>query len=374
MSTAAALVPKKVKAPGSLASYVVLRRRVRETLLWGRQKIEEARVRTYWETGWWIKKHILLNQFRADYGRRVLLRLSRDEDISESVLHRCLLFSEKFPDIFPKPILARGPKSFGDPRQISRKSLAGRLVWSHFRTLLPLEDDKLRLQLAQEAARKGWSVPQLETQIKSSIAGEKSGTKSSRTAQDSPPKDARLKPKKGEVFTYRILKDGGVLALDQGFAKYWNLSEGEAKQFSEGDIVRRPPGGKMEKLKNGSRALLYTYEAEVVRIVDADTIWMKIYLEGRGGPPWVKEKLRLRDLDAPELKTPEGRAAKKFVEETAAGKQILITTTKPDKWDRYLTDVFLTSSHGETLYLNNLLIEKGHARLKTDWSLNDWEG
>jgi hypothetical protein len=28
----------------------------------------------------------------------------------------------------------------------------------------------------------------------------------------------------------------------------------------------------------------------------------------------------------------------------------------------------------EGIYLNNLLLETGHARLKTDWSLGDWEG
>jgi hypothetical protein len=60
------------------------------------------------------------------------------------------------------------------------------------------------------------------------------------------------------------------------------------------------------------------------------TLWIKIYLRPR---QWVKQKLRLRGLDCPEPNTPEG-----MVPKTTA---ITINTTKPDKYDRYLADVFL---------------------------------
>ncbi len=354
------------KSSGPLASYAELRRRVRETLLWGQQRIEEERVRTYWDTGWWVKEHILLNRLRARYGEEVLRKLSRDEGVSESVLDRCKQFAEKFPRLFPKPISAARQKSLLSSYPASKNDIKTQLTWSHFRTLLPLEDDKLRLRLARRAERHGWTVQELEARIKSLRKS---------LPQPRSPLSGRafLKPKKGELFTYRIIEDGGVLALDQGFAKYWNLSPGEAKRFLEGDIVRKLPGREMEKLEGGGKSLLYTYEADVTRVVDADTIWMKIYLEGRQRAPWVKEKLRLRDIDAAEIKTPEGRAAKKFVEDQVRNKRILITTTKPDKWDRYLSDVFLISESGEELYLNNLLLENGHARIKTDWSLEDWE-
>jgi len=364
--TKTALAQKSSSIP---ASYAELRRRVHETLLLGQQKIEEARVQTYWETGWWIKEHLLLNRHRAGYGDEVLRKLSRDESVSESVLDRCKQFSEKFPKLFPKPISAGRQKLLVTPYPASKKSLKTVLSWTHYRTLLPLEDNQLRLRMARDAARRGWTAQELEARIKtlkqspSSAKGRRSET-------------VLLTPKKGELFTFRIIEDAGVLALDQGFAKYWNLSPKEAKSVRAGDIVRRIPGGKLEKLKKESTALLYTYEADVIRAVDGDTIWMKIYLEGRARPPWVKEKLRLRDLDAPEMNTPEGRAAKRFVEDwLEKAERVLITTTKPDKWDRYLSDVFLITASGEELYLNNLLLENGHARLrlKTQWSLEDWE-
>ena len=88
----------------------------------------------------------------------------------------------------------------------------------------------------------------------------------------------------------------------------------------------------------------------------------------------TKQKLRLRGLDAPELNTREGIAAKKFVEKQLKDvPSIIICSTKSDKYDRYLADVFLplrsvkTSSGGtratrpgytQDTYLNNELLER----------------
>jgi endonuclease YncB( thermonuclease family) len=106
-------------------------------------------------------------------------------------------------------------------------------------------------------------------------------------------------------------------------------------------------------------------------VVDGDTLWMKIYLRPR---LWLKEKLRLRGLDCPELDTAQGQAAKRDVEalvNQAVG--VTITTTKPDKWDRYLSDVFLEMSSAKELYLNNRLLENGLAVRRDSFALSDWE-
>jgi endonuclease YncB( thermonuclease family) len=88
---------------------------------------------------------------------------------------------------------------------------------------------------------------------------------------------------------------------------------------------------------------------------------------------WVKQKLRLRDLDCPELDTAEGKAAKRFVEALLArAEAVTICTTKPDKYDRYLADVYLSSPEGE-IYLNNELLREGHAGRKGGYSPADWE-
>ena len=72
---------------------------------------------------------------------------------------------------------------------------------------------------------------------------------------------------------------------------------------------------------------------------------------------WTRQKLRLRGIDAPEMDTAEGREARDFVvralgkgrrlraegERKGRGSRwwdVVVTTTKPDKYDRYLADVF----------------------------------
>ena len=47
---------------------------------------------------------------------------------------------------------------------------------------------------------------------------------------------------------------------------------------------------------------------------------------------------------------------------------MIVTTTKPDKWDRYLSDVWI----GET-NLNQLLLDKRLAKFKTDYTDSDWD-
>ena len=44
-----------------------------------------------------------------------------------------------------------------------------------------------------------------------------------------------------------------------------------------------------------------------------------------------------------------------------AGGPVFIKTSKSDKYDRYLVDVFITDKNGEEQYLNNLLLEEGLA-------------
>jgi hypothetical protein len=87
---------------------------------------------------------------------------------------------------------------------------------------------------------------------------------------------------------------------------------------------------------------------------------------------WLKEKLRLRDLDCPEMATPEGRAAQRFTAALVArATAVTVCTTKPDKYDRYLADVYLATEDGEK-FLNNELLAAGHAVVKRAWEFGDW--
>ncbi len=347
-------------------TYAELRRRVQTALLVGQRQIEAAKVRTYWETGRLISEHLRLHEQRPEYGTEVMLRLANDLEIHQSVLYRCVGFARAF------PIFATWRK----------------LTWAHYRLLIQVEDKKQRRALTVEADRKGWTVRQLVEHLrpiallKGSSNGNGAGSNGSGTHKP-------LVPKRGTVGIYQIVANGDSLALDLGFTSYLDLTEAQARGLKAGSLVRLESNGNITKAKDAQTSDLFTYRAEVIRVVDGDTLWMKIYLRPRH---WLKEKLRLRGLDCPEMDTPEGQAAKRFVQALVnQATSVTITTTKPDKYDRYLSDIYLETNAGSLsaiarrakadlsadlsadLFLNNLLLENGHAVRKDSYELFDWE-
>ena len=125
--------------------------------------------------------------------------------------------------------------------------------------------------------------------------------------------------------------------MDLGFACYIDLPSstelgaGEGTEFAAGSFLQLDAAGQIATAADAGKSDLFTYAA-VWKVVDSDTLWVKVYLwPGQ----WVKQKLRLRDLDCPEMDTAEGKAAKRFVDALLADVQsVTVCTTKPDKYDR----------------------------------------
>ena len=67
-------------------TYAKLRRAVEVAMVVGQRVVEQAKVRTYWETGRLINEHVLLFKERADYGTGTILRLATDLQVHRSVL------------------------------------------------------------------------------------------------------------------------------------------------------------------------------------------------------------------------------------------------------------------------------------------------
>ena len=250
------MVATLVKRKSSLAAYSELKRRVHEVLLLGQQEIENLKVRTYHETGALIHEH-LNHQDRAAHGKQILLKLSEDLDIDESVLHRCLRFYRAF------PILARGPK------------LA--LSWSHYRVLITIPDEKERYSYLERAVEKQWSAEDLRLRVQKTLflqAGKAEGRKT----------PAPLIPKRGKPGIYQIVELAGGLQWDLGFASYRELGSVEARRLKTGDIVRITEQGKLEKISGGAASDLYTYSAELFKLIDGDSVPRKTAQEMRVGP------------------------------------------------------------------------------------------
>ncbi len=333
-------------------TYVELLRSVQQALLVGQQEIDRAWVRTYHETGRLIRAHILFNKERADYGGQVFRRLATDTGASERKLYECAQFYRCF------PILRHGAK----------------FNWAHYRLFCQIDDETQRDALIAEAAKRDWTSPQLIERVRSLNAArhlddEVNGGTSLR------PNQKPLAPKRGTPGLHLVVPHDDGLAVDLGFKLYQPLDPDQTQRWPKASIARLTES-RVTLAEDATKADLFTYSARVRRVVDGDTL--VIVLDVSPSVVLVG-KLRLRGIDCPEVATPEGKAAKRFTESLLpAGTPVVLSTTKPDKYDRYLADVFIDPSAGSgtavrEVFLNNALLENGHATRKDAWEFGDWE-
>jgi len=310
-----------------------------------------AVVKMYWEMGKRIVEVEQGGEARAAYGQRLLPRLSAD-------------LTKRFGAGFSTRNLDR-MRVFYQQNQIL-PSMA-KLDWTHQMELMRLPDARLRDRLAEQAQRRELTSKELRALVE-----QERERLEPRTPSDgkhaAPPQ--LLTPKRGTLGLFQIKTIDETRCMDLGFAAYRPLTETEQRRLSDGQIVRRERDGTLTRAPAATANDLYTYEAAVLRVVDGDTLWMVIHLTPTD---WRKEKLRLRGIDCPERGTSGGEAATRYVQTLVReATQIVLTSTKPDKWDRYLCDVYLTPAGGPDVFLNNRLLERGHARRYDDVTPEDW--
>ena len=91
---------------------------------------------------------------------------------------------------------------------------------------------------------------------------------------------------------------------------------------------------------------MFTYQAKLFEVIDGDTVDLLIDL---GFGVHVKERCRLYGIDAPEMPTAQGQAAKAYLESLiGAAKELYVATRKmtrkpkekTDKYGRYLAVLY----------------------------------
>lgn len=99
---------------------------------------------------------------------------------------------------------------------------------------------------------------------------------------------------------------------------------------------------------------MYTYRASVIRVVDADTVWLEVDL---GFDVRRRDSFRLYGINAPEMSTPEGVAAKAWLAKALPG-DLIVTTEKDrrEKYGRYLATLWVGQVN-----INQALVDAGHA-------------
>ena len=338
-----------------VGTYKQLVAAIREVRVESRKRVAQAvaqeKVREAWETGKLIKEHILLHQERATYGKEVIPRLAKDLGTSDTELYRMLEFAR----LYPIPAFSQ------------------ELTWSQYRELIYVKDPQEREELIKKVAEKRLSQKDLRREIKKL-----------RLRNGSVQEEKPLTAEPGIPGTYRVVKTPkGVLVLDLGFSDYY--ASARTARLKEGDIVRLEKE-EFEKSPAGTAAL-YTYQVDVIEVIDGDTLKAVIPL---GFGFTTVQKLRLRGLDAPEIESADGQEAKAFLEkllnaansvergaDSKTNARVLIRTVKSDKYDRYLADVFVDRrpqtldqrqktgdkepAVGGYIYVNQALLDEGLA-------------
>lgn len=128
-------------------------------------------------------------------------------------------------------------------------------------------------------------------------------------------------------------------------------------------------GGKLQdpKLKRPKDAA-FLYKARQIRVIDGDTIEVLVDL---GFHSFSEQRLRLAQIDAPEIQTKAGRAARDFLIDTLAPAQTtVLKTIKTDLHGRYVVHLFCAPSEvpidecfESGLHINDLMVREKHARV-----------
>ncbi len=311
----------------NVQTYDQLVKAIRDVQAASQKVMDQEKVRVAWQTGQLIDEHILLHKERANYGENVIVRLAHDLTTSETELRYMIRFYRTYP-IPPT---------------------SAELAWSRYREIISLDEKKAREEVASEAVRNKWSV----RQVRQEVQRRQSASKNSNAE-----KYPSASP--GQVYTYRVVKATagpylGQLVVDLGFSNYFQPDG--IDQFREGDWVTFVPA--RNALISAGRPQTTgaegTYTAYVTEVIDGDTFHALVDL---GFKIVTEQKLRLRGLDAPEIQSADGREAKEFLlaHGVRPGAQILIKTVKPDKYGRYLADVFVDGA-----YINQQLFDEGLA-------------
>jgi endonuclease YncB( thermonuclease family) len=268
------------------------------------------------------------------------------------------------------------------------------LTWTHYVALSVIKDKKERQAYLRKAVGEEWSVPRLrEILIRDEVKTIPSDDGAVRHLPAPPAKGEvlRLAFKRGMLNIFRVVEslaldkegDAGTW-LDCGFRVTKKIKTGSLGPFKPGDVVAL--SGTLDKVTGLKKvtakdfrveSALYTYAARAVRIVDGDTLNVEVNL---GQTLWVRKKLRLRRINAPEVDTPEGKKAKEFVHRQLKGcPWVVIKTYSTDIYDRYLVDIFYLPGcddpakiAAEGKLLNQELLDEGLAefwRAPDPWDL-----
>ncbi len=126
--------------------------------------------------------------------------------------------------------------------------------------------------------------------------------------------------------------------------------------------VDRKTNARIHRAERKEGGVMYEYIAKVTRVIDGDTIEVEIDLGFKIKHTTI---LRLSGINAPELRTPEGVAAKAWLVQRIEGKSVAVRTFK-DKKEKYGRYLALVEYHdpkydNQWLCVNSVMVVEGMA-------------
>lgn len=318
--------------------------------------VEYERVKTYWSIGQSIVEGEAASDgamvITPEFYKQVALDINRalPLKIKPDTVGRCIQFHRTYPK-FPSDTP---------------------LTFTHYLALMRVSDPVMRRKLEREAAAQRLSSPQLRQRVLEYNNG--NGEK--------PADTVTLPLERGEPYVYQVRPYEDLLGrpyagVDCGFRMSIPLEGGpvafERPSFAVEKVryvrsVRADDGKYAIRLAVRKRAAIYTYAARVLHVVDGDTFDALIDV---GFGLMSPGRIRLKGINAPEVDTPAGQAAKAFLtEQLRACPLIVVRTAKTGIFGRWLGDVFgLTGSTDPAAiaaqgnYINQIMLDHGHAEL-----------
>ena len=145
------------------------------------------------------------------------------------------------------------------------------------------------------------------------------------------------------------------------------------------DLTKRNTNTKIYNMKKKKQLKKYVYRANLIRIVDGDTVNAFIDV---GFNIHTKISLRLEGIDCPESRTTNleekehGKRAKAFLMDLLPNR-FKITSHSVDKYGRGLATLWTLDADGNTINVNKEMIKSGNAirytgKTKVDYDINNY--
>ena len=319
----------------SVNNYQTLLLELVEIISKSQENINKEKILTYWNIG------KSLNVFFEENAQEstTFQQLQQDTNIAKSTLSQMHKFYKTYPNL----------------------SQNNHLSWSHYRNLLTIKSDDDRQYFEHLIQTQQLPVRQLQQEIKKLIPAA-THNKSAKAKLSKKP-STKLTVTRGNIFHYKIttLENSPTKYVDCGFNIFHEIST----PLSSGDMAQssKSNNGYIFEKSDVSTKLVHTYKASLERVVDGDTLRVTLDL---GFKIKHREILRLAKINAPELKTLEGKnSSKKLKELLKDVKFLIIKTSKIDIYGRYIADIFFDPKEQDPhkvakngIYLNQLLIDQ----------------